>query len=147
MLTGLPPGYTKFCCFLHLWDSRARIKHYVRKHWPATDEIEQGKHNIKQKPLLQNDRIHLPPLHIKLGLFKQFVKALDKDSFAFAYLAEKFPSLSKAKIKGGSKFEKLYLMKLSTHISREKKNLSLSHSRRFITTFWENIIQKTMCKL
>ena len=47
MLTGLQPGYTKFCCFLCLWDSRARTEHYVRKHWPAKDEIEQGKHNIK----------------------------------------------------------------------------------------------------
>ena len=101
MLTGLQPGYTKYCCFLCLWDSRARAEHYVRKHWPTSDEIEQGKHNIKHKPLLQSDRVQLPPLHIKHGLFKQFVKALDKDSFAFAYLAEKFPSLSQAKIKEG----------------------------------------------
>ena len=151
MLTGLQQGYTKFCCFLCLWDSRARTEHYVHKHWPARDEIEQGKHNFKQKPLLQSDRIHLPPLHIKLGLFKQFVKALDKDSFAFAYLAEKLPSLSKSKIKEGifigPKFKKLYLMKLSTHISQEKKNLPLSHSRRFVITSWENIFQKTICKL
>ena len=31
-------------------------------------------------------------LDIKLGLFKQFVKALDKESSAFAYLAEKIIS-------------------------------------------------------
>ena len=30
MLTGLQPGYSKFCCFLCLWDSRARTEHYVR---------------------------------------------------------------------------------------------------------------------
>ena len=101
MLTGLQPGYTKYCCFLCLWDSRARAEHCVRKHWPTRDEIEQGKHNIKHKPLLQSDRVQLPPLHIKHGLFKQFVKALDKDFFAFAYLAAKFPSLSQAKIKEG----------------------------------------------
>ena len=101
MLTGLQPVYTKFCCFLCLWDSRARTEHYVRKHWATRDEIEQGKHNIKQKTLLQSHKIHLPPLHIKLGLFKQFVKALDKNSFAFTYLAKKFLSLSKAKIKEG----------------------------------------------
>jgi len=96
MLTGLQSGYTKFCCFLYQWDSRARTEHYVRKHWPVRDETEQGKHNIKHKPLLQSDRIHLSPLHIELGLFKQSVKALDKDSFAFAYLAENvpFPKLS-----------------------------------------------------
>ena len=101
MLTGLQPGYSKFCCFLCLWDSGPRTEHYVLKHRPARDEIEQEKHNIKQKPLLQSDRIHLPSFHIKLGLFKQFVKTLDKDSFVFAYLAEKFPFLSKAKVKEG----------------------------------------------
>ena len=53
------------------------------------------------KPLKKSDRIFLQPLHIKLGLFKQFVKALDKESSAFAYLAEKFPSLSQARIKEG----------------------------------------------
>ena len=125
MLTGLQPGYTKFCCFLCLWDSRARTEQYVRKHWPARDEIKQGRHNIKQKPLLQSDRIHLPPLHIKVGLFKQFVKALDKDSFAFAYLAETFPFLSKSKIKEGiligPQIRKIVLDEISTHISQEKK--------------------------
>ena len=46
-------------------------------------------------------RIYLPPLHIKLGLLKKFVKALEKKSSEFAYLAEKLPSLSQAKIKEG----------------------------------------------
>ena len=100
MLIGLQPGYTKFCCFLWFWDSRVITEHYARKHWAARDEIEQEKHNIKQKPLLQSDKIHLSPLHIKLSLFKQFVKSLDKNSFVFTYLAEKLPSLSKSKIKG-----------------------------------------------
>ena len=99
MLTGLQSGYAQFCCFLCLWDSRAKNEHYVRKHWPVRDETEQRKQNIEHKPLQQSHRIHLPPLHIKLGLFEQFVKAVGKDSFAFAYLAEKFPSLSQAKIK------------------------------------------------
>ena len=42
-----------------------------------------------------------PPLHIKLGLFKQFVKALNKDSPVFSFLQSTFPSLSNAKIKEG----------------------------------------------
>ena len=151
MLTGLQPGYTKFCCFLCLWDSIARTEHYVRKHWPARDEIEQAKHNIKQKPLLQSDRIHLPPLHIKLGLFKQFVKTLHKDFFAFAYLAEKLPSLSKAKIKEGiligPQIRKIVPDEtFNIHLTK-KDNLPLSHSRMFVITSWENIVQKTICKL
>ena len=29
LLTGLQTGYTKYCCFLCLWDSRATANHYV----------------------------------------------------------------------------------------------------------------------
>ena len=43
----------------------------------------------------------MPPLHIKLGLIKQFVKALDKDGAAFKYLQNLFLKLSEAKVKGG----------------------------------------------
>ena len=40
-------------------------------------------------------------MHIKLGLFKQFVKGLRKDSPAFEFLHECFPKLSDSKIKEG----------------------------------------------
>ena len=43
----------------------------------------------------------MPPLHIKLGLIKQFVTALDKESAAFKYLQDLFPKLSEAKVKAG----------------------------------------------
>ena len=46
MLTGLQPGYTKFCCFLWFWDLRARTEHYVRKHWAAISEMKLSKENI-----------------------------------------------------------------------------------------------------
>ena len=45
--------------------------------------------------------IILPSLHIKLGLFKNFVKALDKNGAGFHYLKEKFPRVSDSKIKEG----------------------------------------------
>ena len=43
----------------------------------------------------------MPPLHIKLGLIKQFVTALGKESAAFKYLQVLFPKLSDAKVKAG----------------------------------------------
>ena len=43
----------------------------------------------------------LPPLHIKLGLIKQFVKSLPRDGDCFRYLCSKFPKLSEAKLKEG----------------------------------------------
>ena len=38
-----------------------------------------------------------PPLHIKLGLMKNFVKAMNLEGQAFKYLRETFPRLSDAK--------------------------------------------------
>ena len=54
-------------------------------------------------PLVEKAKILLPPLHIKLGLFKNVVKVLHKkdNSNAFAYLKTKFPNLSDAMIKEG----------------------------------------------
>ena len=43
----------------------------------------------------------LPPLHIKLGLAKQFVKALKPTSRAFRHIRQMFPSISEAKVNGG----------------------------------------------
>ena len=44
------------------------------------------------------NNLTLPPLHIKLGLMKQFVKALPKEGPCFKYLTAKFPGLSDAKL-------------------------------------------------
>ena len=101
ILTGLQLGYTKYCCFLYLWDSKARSEHYKKKQWPLRRDIKPGQHNVTALPLVPQERIILPPLHIKLGLFKQFVKALDKDSPVFKFLQTTFPSLSNAKMKEG----------------------------------------------
>ena len=43
----------------------------------------------------------MPPLHIKLGLIEQFMKALPKDGDTIKYLTSKFPGLSEAKLKEG----------------------------------------------
>lgn len=101
MLCGLQGGYTKYCCFLCKWDSRAREEHYIRTIWPDRIEHQVGKDNIKYKSLVDKKNIILPPLHIKLGLIKNFVKALDKAGAPFKYLSTIFPNLSDAKIKEG----------------------------------------------
>jgi hypothetical protein len=51
--------------------------------------------------LVEKTKIFLSPLHIKLGLTKHFVKAMDKEGEGFAYLKQKFPQVSDAKIKEG----------------------------------------------
>jgi len=101
LLMGMQGGFTKYMCFLCLWDSRATGSHYSRTQWPARDEFVPGKMNVQHIPLVNPNNVYLPPLHIKLGLMKNFVKALKKESQGFQYLAQKFPKLSDAKIKEG----------------------------------------------
>lgn len=55
--------------------------------------------NILEEPLVDPKKILLSPLHIKLGLMKQFIKALDKEGECFQYLKEQVSKLSDAKIK------------------------------------------------
>ena len=60
-----------------------------------------GKHNVINAPLVSMEKIILPPLYIKLGLMKQYVKALDKTGSCFIYISRKFPGLSTEKLKAG----------------------------------------------
>ena len=101
ILLGLQLGYTKYCCFLCEWDSRAKHSHYVVKDWPPRRELVPGHKNVAHDPLVDPKNILLPPLHIKLGLMKNFVKAMNKQSDAFKHLRQKFPRISDAKIKEG----------------------------------------------
>ena len=57
--------------------------------------------NVINDPLVDIDRILFPPLHIKLGLIKQFTKALDMDDGCFTYLCQVFPGLTMEKLKTG----------------------------------------------
>lgn len=45
--------------------------------------------------------MYLPSLHITVGFMKIFVKALDREEQAFAYLRNTFPKLSDIKVKEG----------------------------------------------
>ena len=100
-LLGQQSGYTKFPCFLCLWDSRAKHLHWVQKDWPSREKLDVGKNNVINEPLVDRKQIVFPPLHIKLGLMKQIVKALNKDGDCFAYICKAFPGLSDEKKKAG----------------------------------------------
>ena len=52
--------------------------------------------------MVNQDRIILPPLHIKLGLMKQYVKAFDKGGDCFNYIVNTFPGLSVEKLEAGT---------------------------------------------
>jgi len=57
--------------------------------------------NVIREPLVNPSRVLLPPLHIKLGLMKQFVKALKKEGKCYQYLQQQLPKQSEAKLKEG----------------------------------------------
>ena len=85
-----------------MWDSRDRTQHYTKKDWLLREELVPWKdRNVINDPLMDRDRILFPPLHIKLGLIKQFTKALDKDGDYFTYLCQVFPGLTMEKLKAG----------------------------------------------
>lgn len=59
-------------------------------------------------PLVDKDRIILPPLHIKLGIVRNFTKALHRDGRAYAVLLEAMIKLgvSAAKVQNGEMIRK-----------------------------------------
>ena len=64
-------------------------------------ELIPGSLNVLAPPLVERSKIVFPPLHIKLGIMKQFVKALEKDSDCFKYICMQFPGLTIEKLKAG----------------------------------------------
>ena len=102
LLLGLQQEFTKSCCFICEWDSRARSLNYSRKDWPARIALEPIIMNMENQPLVGLSKILLPSMHLNLGLMKNFVKSMNQEKAAFTYLREKFPRLSKAKLKEGS---------------------------------------------
>ena len=100
-LLGLQGRHTKFPCFMCMWDSRAREQHWIKKKWPVRKQMMPREKNIQAQPLVERSKIVFPPLHIKLGVMKQFVKALSQEGECFKYICTKFPGLTIEKSKSG----------------------------------------------
>jgi hypothetical protein len=111
ILMGLHKGYTKFSYFLCKWDSHAISVHYSRKNWHLRKSHTPGTKNAAHQPLVDPCKVLLAPLHIKLGLMKNFVKASDRNRPAFLFLCETFPRLSteiKARVFIGPQIRQLF---------------------------------------
>jgi hypothetical protein len=57
--------------------------------------------NVKFTPPVDPGKVILTILHVKFGLMKNFVKALNNDGEAFKCLGGKFPKISEAKLTEG----------------------------------------------
>ena len=73
VLVGLQAGYVQYACFLCQWRSRAKDQ-YDTSNWPLRQAYTTGFQNIQYNPLVTTDKICLPPIHIKLGIFKTSLK-------------------------------------------------------------------------
>ena len=75
-------------CFLCMWDSQARKNHWVKREWPLREQLTPRVANVVHEPLVDREKFVFPPLRIKFGLIKQFIKPLDydDDSFKFSQL-------------------------------------------------------------
>ena len=83
------------------WDSRDRSNHWIKRDWPLRESLTPGFRNILHPALVDRSNVILPSLQIKLGLMKQFVKALNKEGAYFKYIQEKFSKLNAEKVKEG----------------------------------------------
>ena len=102
LLLGLQLSYTKHMCFLCLWDSRQDNSHHAVNVWPPRQSSQIRKHNVQHQPLVSSAHVLFPPLHIKLGLMKNFVKVMDRDGDGFEFLKDFFGAeKTDAKLKAG----------------------------------------------
>ena len=97
LVLGLQGWYTTYPCFLCFWDSWADNQDYIRQEWPLRQRLKPGLHNIQSHPLVELNKILLPSLHIKWGVMKNFMKAIDWEGNRFVFLQE----LSIEKFKAG----------------------------------------------
>ena len=75
ILLGMQLGFVQYGCFVCQWRSWSK-EQYKTVNWPLRDEIKAGHQNIINEPLITKDKTLLPPLHVKLGIYKNFLKAI-----------------------------------------------------------------------
>ncbi|KAI6655377.1 hypothetical protein LOD99_2212 [Oopsacas minuta] len=147
-LLGLQAGCTKHACFLCLWNGRADDQHYGKNDWPVREELFPGIHNVIHNALVKPEKVLLPPLHIKLGLVKQFIKSLNPDSDAFKHIRSMFPKVSEGKASNGIFVgppirRMLVCSEVETKVKVVEKR-AWQAFRLVVSGFWEIESHKTM---
>ena len=101
MLLGQQFRFTKYPCFMCEWATKDKINHWIKPDWVLRKFLTPSYRNILHPALVDRSNVILPPLHIKLGRMKQFVKALNKEGACFKYIQEKFPYMNAEKVEEG----------------------------------------------
>jgi len=58
---------------------------FTQEDWTARKSLEPEIMNVENQPLVEPSKILLPSTHLKLGLTKNFVKAVNQEEAAFTY--------------------------------------------------------------
>ena len=74
LFLGMQPGYTKYCCFICEWDSRARQCHYIQKDWPLRDELIPAKKCVSHHPLVDPKKVLCLPYILSWVLLRILLK-------------------------------------------------------------------------
>ena len=84
---------------------------------------------IVQKPLVDSQKLLLPPLHVKLGIVKSFVKAMDTYKVFCKTIFFSFLKLSQKLYKVSKKQNNQWILRSKTH----QNHLLLSVEKNFYT--------------
>jgi len=64
---------------------QSSVSSYPRKNWLGRKSLEPGVMNVENQPLVEPSKILLPSMHLKPGLMKNFVKAMNQEEAAFNF--------------------------------------------------------------
>lgn len=81
---------------IYLWDSRVNKNHYTVVDWLKRTDFSCSKSNLEYRLLIPQENVIFPPRHKRLGLMKNFVKAMDKNGRETLQLKSDFSELRKA---------------------------------------------------
>ncbi|GBM64639.1 hypothetical protein AVEN_91708-1 [Araneus ventricosus] len=112
LLMGLQLGYTKFCCFLCLWDSRAIVLHYIKRDWPQRASFKPGEINVEHPSVPEPQNHHSSFAH-QAWPFQKLDKSHGLNSFT------ETPSLRLLGSKEKQVWDAFYLV--STNVVRNDK--------------------------
>lgn len=106
LLIGLKRGYPTNQCFICQWEGRDNASNYAGLRCAPRLSYQIGKQSIDHLPIINPQNVILPPLHLKLGLVRNFTMAIDRNSDGFKSLKKVFKKeISEEKILNGKHSE------------------------------------------
>lgn len=83
--------FMKYYCFLCLWDSRTCVQALQAEGIESRSTFVPDVNSVKENPLIDMNKVLLPPFQVQHNIMKNFAKALDKNGATFQHLYTLFP--------------------------------------------------------